>query len=153
MPTLTSSQTIPYCVTFDRKRTYYDAAAFCKAKNMTLISVTTELQSAHVFNCLYWKGHKRAWIGAHRRFDTVDEPPFEFKYENGQKVVPDFWGPEEPNNFRKHAERCVEVRVLEKNNAKINWNDAPCVRRYPFVCMTRNENQILDHRLCQFSEE
>ena len=79
----------------------------------------------------------RAWIGLSRRFDVNDSDIKTFRWEgegNQNKSVADHWGPNEPNNFRNHKERCVEVRVLEKNTDLKNWNDAPCDRFNWFYC-------------------
>ena len=79
----------------------------------------------------------RAWIGLSRRFDVNDSDIKTFRWEgegNQNKPVADHWGPNEPNNFRNHKERCVEVRVLDKNTDLKNWNDAPCDRFNWFYC-------------------
>ena len=80
---------------------------------------------------------RRAWIGLSRRFDVNDSDTKTFRWEderNQNKTIGNYWGPKEPNNFRKHKERCVEVRYLPKNTPKLNWNDAPCDHLNFFYC-------------------
>lgn len=83
------------------------------------------------------KGSNRAWIGVSRRRveSDVQTGADQFRYEDDKPVEVAFWGPGEPNNFRKHKERCVEMRLLPKNSAgKHTWNDRPCHHLNPFFC-------------------
>lgn len=49
-------------------------------------------------------------------------------------LVNAYWGPNEPNNYMGHNERCLEIRYLAKNNETHQWNDAPCPRLNNVIC-------------------
>lgn len=122
---------------FVKKRmNYIEALEHCKVRNSRLVAIRTAEDSAFHFNQLKKEKVRRAWIAYNRRNDTVDEEPYTFMYEgySRQMALKQFWGPKEPNNYKNHKERCVEVRVLTKNNATHNWNDRPCDHKNPFFC-------------------
>ena len=103
-----------------------------------LASDITKVENEMLYGQLVRRQVRRAWIGANRMFDVEDDSIKFYKQEKERggliPIKTFFWGPEEPNNFRNHKERCVEMRVLEKNDGLRNWNDAPCSHRNWFVC-------------------
>lgn len=74
------------------------------------------------------------WIGV---FGDADPKNRNWKSSRGVLLKESnmFWGPREPNNFKHHDERCVEMRAIKKNDAAKNWNDTPCTHKNGFVCM------------------
>ncbi|KAK2860139.1 hypothetical protein Q7C36_004305 [Tachysurus vachellii] len=53
-------------------------------------------------------------------------------WSDGTKLSFTKWNPDEPNNF-ENIECCVHMNF----SVFMNWNDIPCVKKYPFVCVKR----------------
>lgn len=78
---------------------------------------------------------RRAWVGVRGGPDPNNR---NWTTALGKPVGMTFWGPGEPNNYMNHDERCVEMRVLDKNELDRNWNDAPCNHRNGYICSPFN---------------
>lgn len=126
-----------------RNMNYTEAIKRCKemdryGKKYWLPIDITETENKDIYAFLKENDIDRAWIGVHRMMDKSDEKTQQFFQEKQDGSVKPlekgFWGPQEPNNFRKHKERCVEIRVLDKNSPTSNWNDAPCHRDNLVIC-------------------
>ncbi|XP_053089601.1 lactose-binding lectin l-2-like [Pangasianodon hypophthalmus] len=52
-------------------------------------------------------------------------------WSDGTKVTFTKWNPDEPNF--KNSECCVHINF----SVFMNWNDIPCVDKYPFVCVKK----------------
>lgn len=119
--------------------TYSEAVAICQERNQTLLVPQSWSVNALLFEVLGIETSKRLWIGvqggpdpSHRQWVTTTNSPL--------KTSETYWGPNEPNNYRGHNERCVEIRYLEKNKYNANWNDAPCDHRNLFLCQPVQNN-------------
>lgn len=88
-------------------------------------------QSAFMYYVQQHHGYKSTWIGIEGGPDVKNR---NWTNSLGRRVELSFWGPLEPNNFRSHNERCVEIRSLRKNTNTTNWNDAPCNHMNTFMC-------------------
>lgn len=117
-------------------KNYSAAVDYCKARRANLVRIQTPDDSLWHYGRVQYVGAKRVWLALNRRTDTEDKKPYNFVFEGygNQRPVTEFWGPGEPNNFRGHQERCVEVRVLPKNTLTHNWNDRPCSSLNTFFC-------------------
>ena len=114
---------------------YDEAVLFCRQIKMRLLEIGKEIENKDLYKFMQDYNYKRFWIGLHRRSDVNDSDTKTFWWnDDPEKPVLNFWGPLEPNNFRNHKERCVEVRMLAKNTPLNNWNDAPCDRKYNAIC-------------------
>lgn len=114
---------------------FRDATNHCLSMGMKLLEIDSHSLNNQVYKMMRnEKGLRRIWIGIHRIEDTDSRPWNWIFASNKEPSTVQFWGPEEPNNFRNHSERCVEVRLLSKNNEKSNWNDAPCSHVNQFFC-------------------
>ena len=118
-------------------KNFTEAQEHCRKLGQQLLVPTNDLCVENLFFQMLYLKIRRVWIGLSRRFDVNDSDIKTFRWEgeqNENKPIGDYWGPKEPNNFRKHQERCVEVRYLPKNSPKLNWNDAPCDHLNFFYC-------------------
>ena len=142
-----------YFVVFDQNLTYRAAKVKCNkwetvnsTRKFWLASNITEKENAIIYNFISFMGYNRAWIGYNRMIDEYDEDIFTFNQEQEDgSVVPVskyFWAPDEPNNFRRLRERCVEIRVKEETSETSNWNDIPC--DYERIAICRNPYKIRD---------
>lgn len=123
----------------DTAMTYQDAVNHCRKADYDLLNIESASKHAEALKGMRVRGARRMWIGLNRRNDTHDDLPFQWSYERIplQKVRVFFWGEGEPNNFRNHSERCVEI--LDRPNdprytPTNNWNDQRCEFENPFMC-------------------
>ena len=140
-----------YFILIPHNYTYAIARKKCYAwdkisdRKFWLASNITERENAIIYEYMSLMHFHRAWIGVNRISDKKDLNirTFQQEREDGslEPNVRYFWGPKEPNNFRKHKERCVEIRVLKKNTPRRNWNDAPCDHENVVIC--RNPFKIV----------
>lgn len=116
--------------------TFKDAMRYCQARKKRMATPLSVEDNLHFLKKLKVLGSHRMWIGVHRLEDKDDVPPYSWTiHKLLQTQVPnEFWGPNEPNNYQNHTERCVEMRDLEKNKETATWNDAPCKRKNAFFC-------------------
>lgn len=135
--------------TTKEKMTYRQAQDYCQqVKYGHLTVITDESMQLEVTREMKRNKFKRVWIGLDRLHIDSDERNAEggwqWKYGGSRKsfrkggnslVGEEFWGPLEPNNFRNHSERCVEMRDLPKNTDLSNWNDRPCWHLNNVICM------------------
>ena len=121
---------------FEEPKNFTDALEHCKRLGKNVMVPRYTIQNAGLYYLMEKRGIKRLWIGISRRHDVKDSDTKTFKYDGFNLTVRDpHWGPKEPNNFRKHQERCAEIRVLAKNDPAFgSWNDAPCDRLNHFLC-------------------
>ncbi|KAK3567265.1 hypothetical protein QTP86_015758, partial [Hemibagrus guttatus] len=67
------------------------------------------------------------WIGL-----TSCVEIYNWFWSDGTELTFTKWNPDEPNNFERR-ECCVHMNF----SVFMNWNDIPCVEKYPFVCVRR----------------
>ena len=117
--------------------TFKDAMKICESQNLYIGTPDIKGNNVNFMIIMRMRQVKRMWIGVHRMNDTNDVPPYNWTVHKGAGLSGQvqYWGPKEPNNFRNHAERCLEMRDLKKNSEFANWNDAPCRRRNAFFCV------------------
>ena len=117
--------------------TYQGAMDFCESLNKHIATPKSKADDVNFMTIMRALQLRRMWIGVHRINDTNDVPPYNWTVHKGAGLSGQvqYWGPKEPNNFRNHAERCLEMRDLKKNSEFANWNDAPCRRRNAFFCV------------------
>lgn len=119
---------------------YTDAIKHCQELKGQLIEIDSEFRNKQVWNLMVQRGYSRAWIGITRHHIPNDRDTKTFYYQSlrYKRVTKAFWGAHydrnEPNNFRNHKERCVEIRTLQKNSPTANWNDRPCDHLNPAIC-------------------
>lgn len=108
---------------------YTDAMKFCEEQEGVLARVDSLAKQISTFSKVKKYNLRRVWIGLNRLAVDSDRKPWIWKYHGYPDTEvrhPVFWGPAEPNEFRNHSERCVEIRNLPKNTNTSNWNDRPC---------------------------
>lgn len=137
---LATAQATANFLIIHNRATFAKAKLVCDSMPQTkglFLPVTPEDQE-NMYNIMKARHIRRAWLGF-----TVDH---EVKSAitrdmNGTIVNTTYYGPDEPNNYRDHNERCGQIRVLPKNNYTHNWNDAPCDQRSAFFCLHPNAPQ------------
>lgn len=123
----------------DTPMSYEDALRHCRSADYDLANVESAAKHSEVLKTMRMRGFTRLWIGVNRRHDTHDNPPFNWHYERIplQRVRVFFWAKGEPNNFRKHKERCVEILDRKgdpRYTDEYNWNDQRCEFKNAFIC-------------------
>lgn len=116
---------------------YVTAVKYCRLINMSLLAILKESKNEEIYEIMDIHNLTHIWIGVSRQHSDTDEKPWNWEFERDPVNLPlkrTFWGPGEPNNFREHKERCVELRRLDKNTGISNWNDQICERKNPFLC-------------------
>ncbi|XP_038628893.1 low affinity immunoglobulin epsilon Fc receptor-like isoform X2 [Tachyglossus aculeatus] len=93
----------------------------CQDLQSTLVTIIDHLEQ--VFLSVQAAG-KTYWIGL-----TDEEHEGEWKY----------WAPLQPDNYRSN-ENCVSLGEKEGFD---NWNDADCMKRYPYICKKAAERMQL----------
>lgn len=112
-------------------KSWHDGEKYCKELGGDLLKIEEKVENKKLYRHLGVINYKRVWIG----LNTSDKDRSVYTWsKDSSKPAETFWGPLEPNNFRNHNERCVEMRRLAKNDDYHNWNDAPCDRKYHFIC-------------------
>lgn len=125
---------------------HYEGALYCRRQpgEYTLVLPRSLRESSDLYHFIRTNkeikrspdtGVKRVWANGKRSY--VDNKWRDDKGNPLDKHLPDaFWHRDEPNNYKEHEERCLEMRELAKNNGTHHWNDAPCKRLNNVVCET-----------------
>ena len=124
------------------KMNYMQALVHCFKKNKTLLTPDHHEWHSHVYDLMKKHNATRVWIGVTRLLsDNFETKPWQWEIlgRKQPQTIDHMWGPLEPNNFRRHKEYCVEMRVLPKNTEKTAWNDAPCTHLNHVICGTRQD--------------
>lgn len=127
-------------ITFsEKKMTYREAQAHCAKDHTKVARIDSLEKQIQLVEMMKKENVKRAWIGLYRASSpSNDRGPWTWFFEGYPNLnisgYPQYWGVQEPNNFRNHNEQCVEVRDIPKANLTHNWNDAPCDHENYFYC-------------------
>lgn len=117
--------------------TYEGAVEECRRQKARLPEIDSLKRNIELYQAMKSLNLKRIWLGVTRHHIRSDAKPWKWVYasKHEEAATVHFWGPQEPNNYLNHTERCVEMRVLSKNTDAKNWNDRPCHSLNHFYCL------------------
>lgn len=114
---------------------YTTAKSICEKDGGRIYLPDSLILNERLYKFMAFRNWRRMWIGGINEEYDINKKLF--VTSDQQIPIPEseqFWGDHEPNNFRRHNERCLEMRVLLKNTPDRNWNDAPCDHVNHFIC-------------------
>lgn len=117
---------------------FYKGIIYCKKNKLRLILPRNEIDARKLYKFVATSrrlipsdtGVVRTWLfGTKKKDKWIDN----LGHELSPKFNNTYYGSGEPNNNLNH-ERCLELRILDKNDGTHYWNDAPCIRKNYVIC-------------------